>query len=1290
MRVRMACCGELLDKTEGCWLALQPGQRYGDVIPYVLMKTDHWSQMATTPNATDYIENQMRIESDYQVGTAFQDQNRYIELHNNIQQGWKSLSNVLKKGFKSYTDELDERVNDSPPKSLHYNPTETHLEPDEVQLLVGTLKFVFEYNKMQCMEQMPTSLDSWKSYVDRHIFKVNSVHAVWTDQNRGGLPILNATGGVITRARLLPSKTLATDAQIGDLINALKLNPVTSVTRSDTQTIWGFVQMLGSLIVNLDIDLPSYERIVKIRNEFEARTLEPYIGLYEATERTLIDNQITINNALRKLREQKKLPDVDVPSGANLPVIPEVPKEAVIRKVEFDINVRHARERARERYLAVKESFEFTNGVASLDNTTSSSYKQLIGIYETIAAQRSTIASKPMHLLKGNYANAINDAYVVYATSITASNAKLNSHQLVLSQYAAYINSIAEETDANVKKEIMTMFSKTVTDKVTEVQIDITSIGVEQAAAAATLQQIVDDQESLYFAEQSAFKSTATNAVESARNDPIWKLQDVSIAGLDAMIVKLLETVSTLVAIDALHSFSMDISKKLQLLQSHIHRAEIPDAQKSAYETSWKSIYKTSELLLSALSKMLAGVAPDGTVVTLTVDKMIAIAVEAESKLETPEQRKRRLEAEETEKQRLLELERQEQLKIAEEDDLVAARKIALRDAIDYFGAVPIVGIASGFQSIRLYIEAGRLKNQEEIQKLSIPSRIDDDDTIEPSPTDYDGLYVQDAGQDTLDAIHNTWSLLVDFMLVEGIDRFKPNEKWALFSKSLTTYKNVVAALEKPRKVIIVPDVNNAKIVSVTTTVAEPDVGTDNLFNLKAQRWNSNSCWADAAFLTLFSMPRNAISHAIFGTKQLSIPTAGFYKIRFHDGTFRELPLRYLDLTLKCKDDEVKLIHTVVTQDIAHIQRHSDECGRSIGTIKHWGAGTQCLPMLAESQTNAGDAVEALLSLIQFYRLESLVSDQLHISTSPKIVITPDPNAVMHVVALNSKEDIEYEPQLSFGGFKLYGIISLSPNPNGVGHYITHIKDFNSGRWAYFNILGNVDNGEFLPGPTDWPRPPNQINRDWNGFKPRAYVYLAQKEIDRLIALLNVVVVVNPTPTPFVVVNPTPTPVVVVSPEFAEFQRRFQLSYNRFGDGTKTTLIKDGNPTNATQLHIGRLWKDENRKRAFDAALTAATDASLIEDERQETVRKWVVVADLAEEYFDPIVVSDEIKYANEMHEIGIARLPVPTEAEYAPLIEFMNDLRDPSSDESAKGNGAYRLERIHAKSSELDLSKYK
>ncbi len=1271
----MACCGELLDKTEGCWLSLQPGQRYGDVIPYVLMKTDHWSQMATTPNATDYIENQMRIESDYQVGTAFQDQNRYIELHNNIQQGWKSLSNVLKKGFKSYTDELDERVNDSPPKSLHYNPTETHLEPDEVQLLVGTLKFVFEYNKMQCMEQMPTSLDSWKSYVDRHIFKVNSVHAVWTDQNRGGLPILNATGGVITRARLLPSKTLATEAAINALIAALFQVVAGSPIKANTDVIMGIAQQLAAVVVVLTYDETTYTRIFKVPSP----ELDPFIGYIDAYDRSVenvIAKQVAINNALRKLRSQKAIKNTDLPSNT-IPQVPQPPDEADIRAAELSFYTRRAKQRALDEYNAVKEPFNFTNEKA-VSGAVAAAWNALVATYKAIDAAKSisTIA-KPPHQLKGAYAVAIDDAYAQYLLYVNEENAKMTEGLLRLSKNAAYYRSIGIEPDIETRNNIVAARKANIEKTIADIGAAATAVTLSKQQAIALMRQVVVDQKDIYDADQAKLKTDATKTIAAVTKDALWKQQDVSVDGLDDMVTKLLSTAVALEPIDALNSLSLDVTKRLKELQSRIHRVPIPDPkQKSDYDTSWLSIYAASENLLKALSQLLAGAASSADV-TAVVDKIVAIAVEAESKLETPEQRKRRLEAEERERLRLEEIQRQKQLKIAEEDALVASRKIALRDAIDYFGAVPIVGIASGFQSIRLYIEAGRLKNQEEIRKLSIPSRIDDDDTIEPSPTDYDGLYVQDAGQDVLDAIHNTWSLLVDFMLVEGIDRFKPNEKWVLFSNSLTTYKNVVTALEKPRKVIIVPDVNNAKIVSVTTTAAEPDVGTDNLFNLKAQRWNSNSCWADAAFLTLFSMPRNAISHAIFATKQLSIPTAGFYKIRFHDGTFRELPLRYLDLTMKCKDDEVKLIHTVVTHDIAHIQRHSDECSRSIGTIKHWGAGTQCLPMLAESQTNAGDAVEALLSLIQFYRLESLVSDQLHISTSTKIVITPDPNAVMHVVALNSKEDIEYQPQLSFGGFKLYGIISLAPNPNGVGHYITHIKDFNSGRWAYFNILGNVDSGEFLPGPTDWPRPPNQINRDWNGFKPRAYVYVAQKEIDRLIALSNVVVVVNPTP-------------IVVSPEFAEFQRRFQLSYKRFGDGTKTTLIKDGNTTNATQLHIGRLWKDDKRKSAFDAALKAATDSTLTKEEQEETVRKWISMADLAEEYFDPIVVSDEIKYAKEMREIGIARLPMPTEPEYAPLIEFMNDLQDPSSDESANGNRAYRLERIHAKSSELDLSKYK
>jgi hypothetical protein len=140
----MACCGERVGQTEGCWMNITRStvQR---IKPYRVMPYSPWKRLLSGGSFLSHSE----VDRAPEPGTAFQHPDRYSDLHNQILEQWRKLSPYLSTHLRLYGLWIQEGrfFAEDLPASFYYK-----LSPNGRAIAATVMSLVNDYNRIQCVQ----------------------------------------------------------------------------------------------------------------------------------------------------------------------------------------------------------------------------------------------------------------------------------------------------------------------------------------------------------------------------------------------------------------------------------------------------------------------------------------------------------------------------------------------------------------------------------------------------------------------------------------------------------------------------------------------------------------------------------------------------------------------------------------------------------------------------------------------------------------------------------------------------------------------------------------------------------------------------------------------------------------------------------------------------------------------------------------------------------------------------------------------------------------------------------
>ncbi len=1165
-RVRMACCGELVDHTAGCWISLAANQVVGEVVPYILMPVDPWPKLAA--------DDSYNFDLASQIGTAFQDARKYMALHNEIKKIWSNLEQLIRNAYKTYMRALDDVIADEKP--LYFNPTMKHIEPPELFTIISVMRLVFEYNKMHCGDTFPASLDEWRAYIDQTLFKVGSISAVWTDDARGGLPIIDANGKRV-RVRLFHTQRLATETETKDKLDVL-------VQSNKYDALKGIIQYFREEIVEIGYALATYNKIMMITQKHRSAVMTTFVAAYEQGKNSLMVDQLHINALMKTLRSG------GIPTYFDVTQIQlTYPDDNELKKAEFDVECDNAQAHVNAIVANVTEPWPLLDtSPAETNPLTSARYAVVLDTFQDVRYSGTLLQQAHGDKFSSNlfrkYAEAVDGAYALYLQSIAVLQQSLRVEYVNLSKIAMRYDAIVNNaSDDDVKTKLLNDISD---DPIDDIEKQLREITKQLFDAKGVFERLVAEQTRLYDEEQQDFRNDAVKQIDEIMAKTLVA-QDTDAYSLESLIEKLESAVKALDSIDELRQRAGGYSRKLHQMTKYIYKDKIADNDKhKEYDNRWKSIYASATQLLDALTKLVNGTQVEDPVVIL--NRMIVDGEAAVVGLETNEERIERLRKE------------------AEEEGLIAFRTDELQIAKTFFSA-PLLATSYEvpWNQVRDYEAALKSGNKIAIfnipaMLLPVPHSLDDDSSIRET-NDYTGVYISDDREENI--VQKYWNARVNWLIVFGIDRYE-REATIELNRVYGDYQKLFE--KQPKRVEFTPLDEDQLVVDVNSKTEAPRMyGGGTLFNRKTQEWADNSCWMDTVFLTLFSIPQTQISQAIFNAKKIVVKKKIGTTLILKDNSQKTVNKRDLP-SINCDEAEVKELHDTAITDIAHIQRNdkSDPC--PLQSMKHWkNKTTKCLVFANDDspveKTNMGEIHIVLESLITFYQLQQMVSIESRM-TGPLLYDPQNAHgSCLHVIYTDNALKTNQRPVINDGyGYQLYGMIGHHSQ-----HFVTYLKDFESGRWAYFNLSQETKIREWVTYNNERP----QMD---GGFEIRALVYMKTTEIDRLLAESDKASASFKTPSALITQWSIPN---LKPQDFTEYANTFAKVHKLIDKTNRKDTIVQYPTANANEWCIEKIWNDQGRRQAFGHALALARDTQMNSQMRDEMIRKALFYADPREEY---------------------------------------------------------------------------
>jgi hypothetical protein len=310
---------------------------------------------------------------------------------------------------------------------------------------------------------------------------------------------------------------------------------------------------------------------------------------------------------------------------------------------------------------------------------------------------------------------------------------------------------------------------------------------------------------------------------------------------------------------------------------------------------------------------------------------------------------------------------------------------------------------------------------------------------------------------------------------------------------------------------IIYIDVGIKEVVEITDkTILTDGADKESLVAKNVKIWENDSCWMDASFTTLFSIPGNSVIETIVGATQIY---SEVYTLTFRNGTTQNIQ------KIKCEEKNAKTIHEAIVGDILDIQSGKTEKQSVCISRQFWREAYGCLTNATPEPRfdKFNDYEYAIQSLVNLYNLNGSVLTFKH-TLDAIFGVTVDPeqhvtfisgtNDPTPVLALDmGKPQIEVKGRTISQDYRKYGELNVSPNTANYqlaaiiafmpGHFTSYVYDFHPSKraWTYLNADTQNRNRAFtrgLQGVRD--------NMELNKEVPRCFIYYSNEEVDRIVA----------------------------------------------------------------------------------------------------------------------------------------------------------------------------------------------
>jgi len=1200
MPIRMACCGQYLGATPGCWIAL-PGDAsaaHGEVRAYsVFGSAVNWStlaQDAAAPDAAAWAVDVVR-------GTAFQDVPYYAALDSQIRGLIVAIAPRMPSALKAYTDKLqepiDKAISASDPYQLDLDAYATLVAAvPELDTLVALLN---KFNAVQMRD--PVALSA-RDFVNERIVHAHKIHEHWTFDARSGLKL--SQPGI--RLNRLNNTRPAKVAELDAFVATIQAEPTVILGLGEMSALATTLRPAAEQLEAAagDYVLAEKLQLAIAKNGLQAQfpQVQAWLDERDATSSQMVARQRRVNDIMRAMRE---------PGGikAGSPVLLSLPAN-VVRPATPPSNLDAIRVAVAAAIIAKKAPREAVPVTPAAGAETAAIYAALMAALTRVPVLRI----EPPVVRSDARVIAIVNAYEAEMRgTVREDTEELAEQTRQLQGQMAYVRQKAGK-NANI------------------------------AAAAATNLKLADQLNALdalvqqHLAARVLKSDNAQKAIDGVVR--VLQQRDAQIA---AALVIPPSSIAPLQAADTPATLAAQIAGMLALVEPFGQllltagatasmrasigeaRAAVPEpellavaAERAKYVAAWDgsvvAAAKRLKAALDALAAMLRVAAPATlltgspaianliTAAVLEADALAVAAVAGRDALEDPAERKRKQQQERVRRERLigadfnawLSAPNMRALVVGSERGLAALRPLWQDGRVQAdVSAADRRAFAAGALILGDVLPARIFTAHE----LGGAVRVSALATIVPGSA-YFGMTKDEA------VISTTWAAFRDHLVTLGS---AGGDSSAFVAPPSIAQPDRIERLLSPSPVS--PDVGNHWTYD--------DYGKRGISSMvaphSALNWIDNSCWIDATFMALFAWPQTTLSDRIRSAQTINVWQDALH---FSSGV--------ASVPISCTDQsEREDLHRAILEDVEYIQNPAPT-----------GAGTRvcrtkalwmqrCVKQPLTGKLQYGDAAVVFEAISEFYgglsigHLAAMPTAQnpaYHVQLLeydiPSLAQQIDGNGAIRAGRVANLVTTTSASHKVAAIVYSIGFFDSTSRTLDFGHYIAHLRRSfrdDDDTWLIFDKSGNYKRYEALKS--------TEILQQWDDIAvysykdnsgqaqtryrvPAAVVWISNDEVARLVALRNVAdgyMAALPPPPP---VPSQPAPTITLQTD-AQVRALAVGLHTRGGSAGKrlaqalglrpdtTRWERDKDALRGT-LYVGHLGDRDGRLEALSRAYDAA------------------------------------------------------------------------------------------------------
>lgn len=1120
IRVLMACCGEHVGATEGCWIALKDDDKAveGVIKPYDVY-VDVFDTIWTDTSNNSPLPSAAAIAESFRVGTAFQDVDKYEALHQRIKKALQKAAPVIRTAYEGYQTKLQttlDTLDEAGDAKRDTNPFESILTKEEQEVILLPIRLKREYNAIQCVDtrsEPPTLQD----YVNERVFKVQDMLREFTFEKMGGIEV-TLKDETTTRIKMLKTQELESVEVLNaliNIINAIPKGPKREYFKSIRSACRQIIRKLEML--NNPDEIERAERIRTLLEKYEEtgqnEILVPpeYLDIwtylvYQENQRQRVgllikEQQSNINTSLRSLKSDEPLSWRMV--NTRLPKLKSLlfatSGEGKILEDMFEENMDVA-------IISLRISkFKSTN-VPDINNVKEAPefikdiYRELVTFYKWSDLKKPAIVFSKFK--KVNDLSPVLDAKKESKVGWRKLSLQLQDVRRFVEQIAAELEFINSLPSSERSKQIVV--SKRYGNIVNGLEETRYNIIEELLQIQKAFQKVIKEQEAKYVKKQEALKTEALNTL--ALLPSVLKIPDAP-DKVKEEVKKILGAVQGLNVYDEWVQKGFNYDGRVQELLKQLpvdNNVFTPtlahptvDALKAAYLAKWtgaEGLLGAANALAAALAYLLQNLEDNNAAkeVNDILNGAENQAAEALNLIESPEARQLRLEQERRAKEKI---DNQIKKDVAYAKPLLdwlknpvlqtsgavlgilstlqnnyrfekKAKNVWEREEKLREGAVlnDFIEISDAFGAVKDFFRPSRVPGN----PAALPSALSNDASLNlPSNTTeqvFSELYVE--GYNTQWLI-NVYRLYTDYLIKEMY--VNDEERDRLKKILLLTVAELPPFPEQPRSIRVVPNPNDTFDVSDVKIPVPPMIPGTSIFTFTTQDWIANSCWLDSAIVSLFSVPQTTWVKSLFEMDR--VMNKGI-ELQFNDASKNKIVPNTQN---KCASKDIIDLHSSLLEDILFLQQASTTQNYTCKVRTRLSSAKGCLkraPLREGEQESPATFYDSFVALYGPERLglEFVIQDWETYGNTIR-VRNPLGTTKAYVVDVSAYMQEDAKKELAVfkdlnveeNNFKLAAIVVKSGSV-GSGHFTTFLYDFASKRWAFFNIgtndkqIGWVDN----------------------------------------------------------------------------------------------------------------------------------------------------------------------------------------------------------------------------------------